>query len=58
MSPEERKVAERDQEIQKRLSTVEIARSVRQKISQAHGTFPEINSWIREIREGLASGHE
>ena len=48
------RVAEKDKEIQKRLAAVEAARGTRQKIAQTRGIFPEINSLIRETREGSA----
>ena len=49
------KVVEKSKEVQKRLATVEAVRIARRKIVQARGTFPEINSLIREAREGAAS---
>ena len=45
MASEKQKVVEK--EIEQRLKAVEVARSVRHKIAQAHGGFPEINSLIR-----------
>jgi hypothetical protein len=58
MAAEKQKVIERDKEVEKRLKAVEVARTVRYKIAQAHGDFPEINSLIRETREGTASSYE
>ena len=58
MTSERQKVIEKDKEIEKRLKAVEAARAVRYKIAQAHGDFPEINSLIRETREGTASSDE
>jgi len=58
MAAEKQKVIERDKEVEKRLKAVEAARAVRYKIAQAHGDFPEINSLIRETREGTASSYE
>jgi len=58
MGTEKQKVIEKDKEIEKRLKAVEIARTVRHKIAQAHGGFPEINSLVREAREGAALGYE
>jgi len=55
MAFQNQKVVEKDKEVQKRVAAVEAARVARRKISQAHGTFPEINSLIRETREGLLS---
>jgi ribosomal protein L18E len=55
---EKQKVIERDKEVEKRLKAVEAARAVRHKIAEAHGEFPEINSLIRETREGTASSYE
>jgi hypothetical protein len=52
MAFQDQKVAEKDKEIQKRLAAAEAARGRRQKIAQTRGTFPEINSLIRETREG------
>lgn len=49
------KVVEKNEEIQKRLARVEAVRVARRQIAQARGTFPEINSLIRETREGSAS---
>ncbi|MBA7504332.1 hypothetical protein ES706_02967 [subsurface metagenome] len=58
MTSEKQKVIEKDKQIEKRLKAVEVARTVRSKIAQAHGGFPEINSLIRETREGIASSYE
>jgi len=58
MTTEKQKVIEKDKQIEKRLKAVEIARAVRYKIAQVHGGFPEINSLIREAREGTASSYE
>lgn len=58
MAAEKQKVIERDKEVEKRLKAVEAARAVRYKIAQDHGEFPEINSLIRETREGTASSYE
>ena len=58
MATEKQKVIERDKEVEKRLKAVEAARTIRDKIAQAHGDFPEINSLIRETREGTASSYE
>ena len=58
MAIEKQKVIEKDKEVERRLKAVEAARTVRHKIAQAHGGFPEINSLIREAREGAASGYE
>lgn len=59
MTTEKQKVViEKDKQIEKRLKAVEVARTVRRKIAQAHGGFPEINSFIREAREGTASSYE
>lgn len=52
MAFQNQKVAERDKEVRKRLAAVEAARVTRQKIAQTRGAFPEINSLIRETREG------
>ena len=45
-----------EEEVKKRLAALEVARDVRQRISRARGSFPEINAWIREIREGSFRG--
>ena len=58
MAAQKQKVMQKDKEIEKRLKAVEVARAVRHKIAQAHGGFPEINSLIRETREGTASSYE
>ncbi len=58
MTTEKQKVIEKVKEIEKRLKAVEVARAVRHKIAQAHGGFPDINSLIREAREGIASSYE
>jgi ribosomal protein L18E len=55
MASHNQKVLEKSKEVQKRLAAVDAARGIRRKIAQAHGTFPEINSLIRETREGSAS---
>lgn len=47
------RVIEKNREIEKRLAAVETVRATRWKIAQAHGTFPGINSLVREIREGM-----
>jgi hypothetical protein len=49
------KVVEKNKEVQKRLATVEAVRVARRKIAKTRGTFPEINSLIRETREVSAS---
>ena len=58
MVTEKQKVMEKDKEIEKRLKAVEVARTVRHKIARAHGDFPEINSLIREAREGTVSSYD
>ncbi|MCK4262554.1 MAG: hypothetical protein KAW95_00785, partial [Dehalococcoidia bacterium] len=55
MASQSQKVAERDKETQKRLAGVEAARATRRKIARTRGSFPEINSLIRETREGSTS---
>ena len=55
MASQSQKVAERDKETQKRLAAVEAARAARRKIARTRGSFPEINSLIRETREGSTS---
>jgi hypothetical protein len=50
MATGKQRVIAKDKEVEKRLEAV---RAVRQKLAQAHGTFPKINSLIREIREGI-----
>ena len=55
MALQKQKVAEKDKEVEKRLAVAEAARATRQGIAQIHGTFPEINSLIRETREGTTS---
>jgi hypothetical protein len=55
MAFQNQRVAEKDKEVQKRLAAVEAARGTRQKIAQTRGIFPEINSLIRETREGSSS---
>ena len=55
MALQRQKVAEKDKEIEKRLAAAEAARLTKQRIAQAHGTFPEINSLIRETRESVTS---
>lgn len=47
-----------EQEIEKRLKMVGAARAVRSRIGQVRGPFPEINSLIREVREGAARRYE
>jgi len=58
MAGGKQKVIRKDKEIEKRLKMVGAARAVRHKIAQAHGGFPEINSLIREVRDGTASSYE
>ena len=55
MASHNQKVVEKDKEVQKRLAAVEAVRVARRKIAQARGTFPEIDSLIRETREDSAS---
>jgi len=45
------KLVEKNKDIEKRYKALEAIRAVRQKIAQAHGSFPEINSLIRRMRE-------
>ncbi len=49
----ERRKTERNREIERRLASVEALRAAREKIALAHGDFPDINSLIRETREGV-----
>lgn len=58
MATGKQKVIEKTKEIEKRLAAVEVLRATRQKIAQAHGDFPEINSLIREIREGTTTNYK
>lgn len=58
MTTEKQKVIDKDKQIEKRLKAVEVVRTVRRKIAQAHGGFPEINSLIRKAREDTASSYE
>jgi hypothetical protein len=55
MAFQKQKIAEKDKEVEKRLSAVEAAHAIRERIAQAHGAFPGINSLIRETREGTTS---
>lgn len=55
MATVKQKAIDKNKEIEKRLAAVKAARTTRHKIYQAHGDFPEINSIIREIREGMTT---
>jgi len=50
------RIEEKAGEAKRRLAALEAARDVRQRIGRAHGDFPEINAWIREMREGSSCG--
>lgn len=54
MAGKKQELVRKDQEIEKRLKVVGTVRAVRYSIGQARGPFPEINSLIREVREGAA----
>ena len=51
MASGKQKVIEKNKEIEKRLKALETTRAVRHKIAKVHGSFPEINSLIRQTRE-------
>lgn len=55
MAGGKQKVIEKNKEVEKRLKALEEIRAIRRKIAQSHGTFPEINSLIRQIREETGS---
>jgi hypothetical protein len=51
MTSGKQKVIEKNKDTEKRYQALEAIRAVRQKIAKAHGSFPEINSLIRQMRE-------
>lgn len=51
MAGAKQKVIEKNKKTEKRFKALEAARAVRHAIAQAHGSFPEINSLIRQGRE-------
>ncbi len=58
MATQKQKVIDKNKEIEKRLKALEATRAVRHKIAQVHGSFPEINALIRQIREDTTSSRE
>lgn len=58
MASGKQKVVEKNKEIEKRLASVEAVRATRRKIARTHGDFPEINSLIREMREGALPNYK
>jgi hypothetical protein len=52
------KPAEKNKEIEKRLKALQTTRAVSHKIAKVHGSFPEINSLIRQTREDTISSCE
>jgi hypothetical protein len=55
MASSKQKVIEKNREVEERLKVLAEIRAIRRQIAQSHGTFPEINSLIRQIREETAS---
>lgn len=58
MAGRKQKVIEKNKETENKLKAVEAARTVRNKIAHSHGSFPEINSLIRQGREDTTSSCE
>jgi len=58
MAVQKQKVTDKNKEIEKRLKALQAARAVRNKIAHVHGSFPEINSLIRQAREDTTSNRE
>ena len=58
MAGRKQKVIEKNKETADKLRVLKAARTVRNKIAHAHGSFPEINSLIRQGREDTTSSCE
>ncbi|MBI4330499.1 MAG: hypothetical protein HY673_04390 [Chloroflexi bacterium] len=51
MATQKQKLSKTDRELERRLAALKALRDVRRQICQAHGSFPEIDELIREMRE-------
>lgn len=58
MAGGKQRVIEKNKDVEKGLKALEKARTIRRKITQSHGTFPEINSLIRQVRGRPTSDYE
>lgn len=58
MTTGKQKVIGKNNEVEKRLAAVEVVRTTRRKIAQVHKSLFEIDSLIREVREGTRADYK